>query len=460
MIIKNFINIKNKSLFFLNILFSSLPIIFMLPIVASSIFSLFFCAYTFFFFHSNSLKIQFENIDKILLIFFLFLICSSIINKDLSYNNIIKDVGVIRFYLIYILIKNILNYDLIKIKFFFLISFLCVFFLSFNILLIHLIGNDIFLNRMHDPNVDGYQRVSSVFGERKIAGSYLFSFYFFTLFFFLFKAKKSNILLFFLITLFIGLVILLTFDRTPFILLILSTIIINILYRKKNFVFNSLIIFSLFTLLILTIPKINNRFSILNNFINEVKSFYYKDNETLSFRKKILNKETDKNLGKEYEKILVEKKAHYSYFNIYIETISIIKFEKTFFGSGKSTYYKRCFNYRTSDPLNVAMGFNHACQNHSHNLYLEIGIASGIIGLTIFSLFLILKILNFIKILINLNNQDSNKFFYFILFFTMLIIEIFPLRPFGNVFSSYNGFLFFFKIAFIYAFAKKEFKLN
>lgn len=460
MIIKNFINIKNKSLFFLNILFSSLPIIFMLPIVASTVFSLFFCAYTIFFFHFNSLKIQFENIDKILLIFFLFLICSSIVNKDLSYNNIIKDIGIIRFYLIYILIKNILNFDLIKIKFFFLISFLCVFFLSLNILLIHLIGNDLFLNRMHDPNVAGYHRVSSVFGERKIAGSYLFSFYFFTLYFLLFKAKKSNISLFFLITFFLGVIILLTFDRTPFILLILSIIIINILYRKKNFLFNSLIIFSLFTLLILTIPKINNRFLILNNFINEVKSFYYEDNENFPFKEKILSKKTNENSGKEYENIMVEKKTHNSYFKMYVETISIIKFEKTFFGSGKSTYYERCFNYRSSDSFNVAMGFNHACQNHSHNLYLEIGIASGIIGLIIFSLFLILKILNFIKILINSNNQDSNKFFYFILFFTMLIIEIFPLRPFGNVFSSYNGFLFFFKIAFIYVFAKKEFKLN
>jgi len=39
-------------------------------------------------------------------------------------------------------------------------------------------------------------------------------------------------------------------------------------------------------------------------------------------------------------------------------------------------------------------------------------------------------------------------------------MEVFPFRPFGNIFNTYNGFLFFFKIAFVYAFAKKEFKLN
>ncbi len=211
--------------------------------------------------------------DKILFIFFLILICSGILNKNLTIIDIIKEIGIIRFFLVYVLIKNILKYNLIKVKTFFLVAFLCTSFLSLNILLIHLIGSDIFLNTEYNTGVIGYERYSSFFGDRFIAGSYLFNFFFFYLFFFYFLNQNYNYLLIFLSILFVGIAILLSFDRSPFILLILSIIVINFLYKKKIFFVKSILILSFLILIIVIYPKAKFRYLILNNFINEIKNY-------------------------------------------------------------------------------------------------------------------------------------------------------------------------------------------
>jgi len=392
-------------------------------------------------------------LDKILLIFFLILICSGVLNKNLTIIDIIKEIGIIRFFLVYVLIKNILKYNLIKVKAFFLVAFLCTSFLSLNILLIHLIGLDIFLNTEHNIGVIGYERYSSFFGDRHIAGSYLFNFFFFHLFFFFFLNQKYNYLLIFLSMLFVGIAILLSLDRSPFILLILSIIVINFLYKKKIFFVKSILILSFLILIIVIYPKVKFRYLILNNFIYEIKTYSEKSFLKEKVIKTNLNEE-------ERTKLLKDTKMHYSYFAINLDGISTIMYENTFFGSGKSTFHERCKNYRiNTDQLSLEFGYAYACPRHSHNLFIEIGLASGVVGLAIFSFFLVLKIVNLTRIFINFKNKESYKFFYFILLFTCLLIEVFPFRPFGNVFSTYNGFLFFFKIAFTYAFAKKEFKL-
>ncbi len=63
-------------------------------------------------------------------------------------------------------------------------------------------------------------------------------------------------------------------------------------------------------------------------------------------------------------------------------------YEKTFFGSGKSTFTERCKNYRiNTDHLSLEFGYAYACPRHSHNLFIEIGLASGVVGLAIFFFF-------------------------------------------------------------------------
>jgi len=456
MTLKNFLFITKKDLFLkyiLNFLFFLFPIIFFFSHAVATTFSLIFCIYSVFFFHYSNLKIIFDILDKILLIFFLIVICSGILNKNLTIINIIKEIGIIRFFLVYVLIKNILKYNLIKVKTFFLVAFLCTFFLSLNILLIHLIGSDIFFNTEHNTNIIGHQRYSSFFDDRHIAGSYLFNFFFFSLFFFYFNKKYSDLLIF-LSILYFGIAILLTFDRTPFILFILSIITINFLNIKKNFFFKSIIILSVPILIIFIYPKANARYGELNNFFNEVKNY----NKKMLLKEQIIKNDPDQTI-----ELLNKLGEHnyYSYFSIYIDGISYIMYENTFFGSGKSTFFIRCSNYRkNNDPMSLRFGYTNACPAHSHNLFIQIGLESGVVGLVIFSFFLVIKIINLTKIFINFKNKESYKFFYFILLFTCLLIEVFPFRPFGKLLNTYNGFLFFFKIAFIYALTKKEFKLN
>jgi len=278
----------------------------------------------------------------------------------------------------------------------------------------------------------------------------LFNFFFFFLLIFFFIKKKYNNFLIFLSILYFGIAILLTFDRTPLILLLLSLAVINFFYKKKIFFFQSIITFSILILIIFIYPKANARYANLNNFLNEIKNY----------REKILLKEQIKVIDSNQKFELLEElheKHYYSYFSIYVDGISSIIYEKTIFGSGKSTFPERCSYYRKStDPLAVERGYMYACPRHSHNLFIEIGLGSGVIGLIFFSFFLILKIINLSKICKNFRNKNSHKFFYFILLFTCLIVEVFPFRPYGNIFNTYIGLLFFFKIGTIYGLMKNN----
>ena len=447
-----FLFTKNKKLFLKNILnlfFLLFPVVFFFSNAVATLFCLIFCIYSIFFFYSFNLKIIFDFLDKTLLIFFLSLIFSGLLNKELSLFNMIQEFGIIRFFLVYVLIKNILNYNLIRIKLFFFISYICVFFLSLNILLIHILGFDIFLNVEKFSDIPGSSRFPSIFGERYISGSYLLNFFFFSLFFFYYQ--KKNIFFYYLSMFFFGLAILLSFDRSPFFLLIFSIIIMNILIKKKSFFFFSLIITFIFLLIILIYPKAKYRYLITLNILNEIKNY----GNQIFIKKNDEQIQISDSLEKYY------KRNHYSHFSIFIDGINSIIYEKTLFGSGKSTFNKRCSNFKKNfDALSIVAGYAYACPNHSHNFYIEIGLSSGIVGLTIISFFLIIKVVNMIRILVNFKNKNSYKFFYFILLFCCFFIEIFPFKPSGNIFNTYNGFLFFFKISFTYIFLKKEFKIK
>jgi len=454
MFFKEFLFVKEKKFFFLtnilNFLFILLPLCFFFSNMVVNTFCLIFCIYSFFLFYSINLRIIFDKLDKILLFFFLFLICAGITNKEITFTNVVNEIGLIRFFLIYFLIKNIVSYSLINFKAFFFSSFLCVFFLSVNIILIHIIGIDIFFNTVQNANIIGYERYSSFFKDRYVAGSYILNFIFFFLFFLFFLKKKFNYVLIFSFIFFFGLAILLSFDRSPFFLLILSILIINILNIKKKLFLNSIFIIFSLILIILTYPKAKIRYNILYNFIDEI--IYYKE-------KKKITKNIYENLELYNKDEILNKNfsyKYYSHFSIYVDSINSILDEKVFFGSGKSSFKKRCSNYRiNNDPLSLELGYAYACPNHSHNIYLEITLSTGVFGLIVFLSFLFLKIKGIVKILIILKKKNAIEYFYYSLLFTSLIIEIIPFRPYGNIFNSYNGLMFFVKVAIIYSYMVK-----
>jgi len=427
----NFNSKENNKI--LNISFLLIPVVFLFPVSFSNIFCIIYLLIGFYFLKKNSLKTKTDILDIILFFFFCIIITASlaeiiIYNDSIIENlslNILNKVSIIRFFFVYWITKNILQYNLINIKSFFKVSFFCVTFISINIILMHLIGNDIFGNKQFT------NRFSTIFGDRPIAGTYILNFFFFS-FIYVYCLNKKNILISFFFILLSGLGILLTLDRMPFILFVSFFLFISLLNLKKNYklfiIF--LIITPIFLFSILKYEKLYEHYArLLNLEVKETKILFFDKNKTDTFH-------------------------IYSYSSIFKDSINTIVFEKTLFGSGKSSFYLRCKNYRLQNDIQSKLiGYADACPKHTHHLYLEILITGGVLGLITFVIAIMIKFFVLIK---NIFFQKKSYYTISSVLLTAFLVEIFPLRSYGDFLSSYNGFFFFFKISMIYVILKSN----
>ncbi len=85
---------------------------------------------------------------------------------------------------------------------------------------------------------------------------------------------------------------------------------------------------------------------------------------------------------------------------------------------------------------------------HPHNLYLEILINQGALGILLFFalIFFLIK-----KNILFFNSSKTNAEIDLIniFFFTILIVEWIPFRSYGSIFTTYNGTIFWFVLAFV-----------
>jgi len=411
----------------INIFFLSIPIVFFLPVNISNIFCILYLTIVLYFFKKNNLKIKIDILDKIFFLFFFIIIVSSL-KETSSYNltkenlvfDIISKISLVRFFLIYLLTKNILQYNLVEIKSFLKVSVFCTIFISINIILLHTIGFDLFGNKP----MGGY-RLSTIFGERMIAGTYLLNFFFFGLIYFYYY-KKNNLIKYFFIFL-IGLSIFLSSDRSPLILFLIFYFFLCLLNFRKDYKFTIIMISLLLIFFVLFLK--NEKFKRLYG------SIFFVEMSVIT--EPLINK-TIKNTYASY----------YGYHQIYKDSVNTIFFTKTLIGSGKSSFYTRCRDYRLrNDPKSIEYGYAYACPNHTHNLYLEILIAGGLLGAMVFIVAIIIKFFLLTK---NMLLQKPSYYTLNSILILSFLIEIFPFRPYGAIFNSYNGLFFFFKVSIIY----------
>ena len=306
----------------------------------------------------------------------------------------------LRFFFLYLLVKTLAANKLIDFKKLSLVCCISALILSFDIFTQHLFGKDMFQNRPHDDRYNG------LFGTEAVAGSYIHIFCMLSIFFLV--EKKIKFFFKIIILTFFGLGISASFDRTPYLMYIFFIILLSIFLDKKFF-FVLLLNLIFFIFLFNTNSIFNNRYFKLYKSIENALEINIDD------KKKISENNTTQ------IKIIVLE----NYFNIYLTTFEVSK-KNLLFGSGHKSFRILC-----PEIIINTEEYKKVCSLHPHHLYLEIFSTSGVISLILFIMFLC-------GIFFNIFLRCENKK-YKVIFFIILLVELFPLRPYGSVLSSFHG---------------------
>jgi len=422
---------------FLNILFSLIPLSFIVGNTMLNLNIFLLSISTIIFYNSKIIKLNFYLIDKIFLIFFSFTLITGILNNITSYyilkeslqdyTLIIKTLSYLRFLIFYFIIRYLVESKLINFKLFFIS---CSFFSLFVVL-------DIFYQFSFGEDIFGYKNVgeklSGPFGDELIAGSFLqrfspFSFFLFPLFF---KMNK-NILYFIIPVLFViffsGIVI--SGNRMPLILFLSILILITFFEKKTRKYF--ILFFATASILFAIIYNLNT--PIKHNF-----NAFFSDVTKIS---KILIS------GKESFK---KTPGYYHEFESFYDTWLMHKY----IGGGIKS-----FRFNCPKRLNVdqTKGERTTCNTHPHNYYLEILAELGLVGFVLLSsIFLMTLYISFVKKYIT---NTINKFDHTITPFIFLFLaEIFPVRSSGSFFTTGNSTFIFLVMAVTIALSRSK-KLN
>lgn len=291
-------------------------------------------------------------------------------------------------------------------------------------------------NIVDQPNTSGQvlincERYSGIFNDELVAGSYLLLFAVPSLFFLINfnKEIKYSMFLFFLTLILILTASLLTGDRTPVLIMILTIIFFfifsKIKLRNKFFIF--LILFSLIFVIISSTPHLNHRF---------IKWPF----ETLKTSENVKSKVfQDKKKQNFLNIFLFETQWGLHYLTSYEMLL-----DNKLFGKGIKSFRTECKKYSLEslkekyiDPgeyKNYKEGPKSGCSTHPHNIYFELLAETGIIGLLIFVIFIL-------KLIIDtyLKNRSNNKII-FIFIFSFVVSYFFPIKPTGSFFSTWNGY--------------------
>jgi len=377
-------------------------------------------------------KLELELIDKIILIFFSYILLNGILNNFLNFSftkapaNIvlIKTIFYLRFLLLYFVIKFLINKKIINFKIIFFSFGFCSLFVCIDLLIQFIFEKDIF----------GYEakgrRLSGPFGDEYVAGSFIQRFFIFSIFtFLLFFKNKRNWVVQSTLLLTLGLSmfgVLLAGNRIPILLFVLILGMIFIYeksYRKTLMVF-LLIFITSFTFLI------NSN----KHFKDHLHNFMYRSSQIFDYAKTRITTGEVKAL------------------NIYIKEIEagILTWkENKYFGGGIKSFWWNCNKIDRSKMAGFVSRTGEVnCNIHPHNYYLEILAETGIVGLfLIISLFFIISIKVLQKIHLSEMITDDKK--KLIPFFIIFFAEIFPLKTTGSFFTTGNATFLFIILAFI-----------
>ena len=369
-------------------------------------------------FRGKIFEMKFSYIDKIILIFFTYIIFSSVLINFFNLNSLeetnknfllIKSLAFFRFLLLYFTIKFLALNNAIKFKLLFFIFGAFGLFVSIDIIVQHFFGKDLL-------GYEGYgRRLSGPFKDEYIAGAYIQRFLIFIILsIILFQKKKETFTYYFLISsiFFIGLFgISFSGNRMPLIMFLLMSIIF-FSYQK---IFRKFLVICLIVFLSASFYLVNNN----KNYLYHYMGFIQKSFQIMNYFK-------TKITGSDVEFIR----------NVYIkefETGILTWEENKIFGGGIKSFYFNCEKIETPE-----MKKTKNCNSHPHNYYLQIAAETGLIGLIIVIYLFSIIFFESLKFLYFTKKYNKEKL-VLITCFTLFIVEIFPLKTTGSFFTTFTS---------------------
>jgi len=409
---------------FLKVLFVLIPLSLSLSTFTAEIFSLIFTALVL------SLIIRkkyFVHLDKNIFIFlslfhiFIFMSASLNTYPDLMF----KGFGYARFLLLFFILivffnnnQNTKDNQILKI----------IFILFFIILL------DAIIQFINGKNILGFEiinnRVSGIFGDELILGSFVLRFLPILLWFMAylnFDFKKNN--LFIIILFFLSFfVIFISGGRTSFFLTIffITSLLIFLPYLRKKIII-SLLLFFISILLI--------------------KSFNIgKTNPTNRIFLKTYNQITDHKFHNQKHNIAQEKNQKYNlyFFSKEYENhykLAIYLFKNNFVkGVGTRGFRSYCREYGYDSKVGY-------CSTHPHNTFLQIASELGLIGVSFYLMCLIFFLNQCLQFLKKRDMLKKKEVFLISISISSVIINFFPLSPSSNFFGGWSSYFYYFTLA-------------
>ena len=214
--------------------------------------------FAFLFFREEIFQIKYSIIDKLIIIFFLYILFNGILNNlfNFKFPNapdqhivIIKSLLFLRFLILYFVVKFLVCKKIINYKLLFFVYGFCSLFISFDLIVQYMFGKNLL-------GMEGEgRRLSGLFGDEYIAGGYIQKFFIFLPYaILLFSGIKSRFYLQFVLLLILAITlfgILVSGNRMPLFFSIFALSLIFVFEKKLRKLIGSVFIIFLISFLFL-----------------------------------------------------------------------------------------------------------------------------------------------------------------------------------------------------------------
>jgi O-antigen ligase len=234
------------------------------------------------------LKIKFNFFDKLILLFFLYIFCNGIYNNFFNFDfpkapeqNLVlkKSIFYLRFLILYFVLRFLIKEKLIIYKFLFLSLGACSVFVSIDLIIQYFFGMDLL-----GFEISG-RRMSGPFGDEHIAGSFIQRFWIFSIFsIILFFQIRKNIMypsIFFFLIIITTIGIILSGNRVPFLMFSIMLVLLFIFQKELRKTF--IVLFFLISIFLSYIFNSND------NIKGHYDNFIFNSNQIIIFLKSKLN---------------------------------------------------------------------------------------------------------------------------------------------------------------------------